>query len=93
MAKFEMAALWIAVDITYRDSCRITRPCSIEFDTSSETMNIKFSTWHLHDSEEVLTVWIPLLEELRKLTGGSVNYTLFDSAALGSGPKRYDIVP
>jgi TRAP-type C4-dicarboxylate transport system substrate-binding protein len=58
----------------------------------NETMNIRFSTWHLHDSLEVQTVWIPMLEELKEQSKGRINYTLLDSAVLGSGPEHYDIV-
>ena len=58
----------------------------------NETVSFKFSTWHLHDSLEVQTVWIPMLEELREQSNGRISYTLLDSAMLGSGPEHYDIV-
>jgi TRAP-type C4-dicarboxylate transport system substrate-binding protein len=68
-----------------------TSLCGAELPTN-ETMNIRFSTWHLHDSLEVQIVWIPMLEELREQSKGRINYTLLDSAVLGSGPEHYDIV-
>jgi TRAP-type C4-dicarboxylate transport system substrate-binding protein len=58
----------------------------------NETVNFSFSTWHLHDSQEVETVWIPMLEELKEQSGGRVGYTLLGSSVLGSGPEHYDIV-
>ncbi|HPJ29814.1 MAG TPA: TRAP transporter substrate-binding protein [Methanothrix sp.] len=56
------------------------------------SINTNFSTWHLHDSIEVQTVWIPMLESLRERSGGRIAYNLFDGGALGSGPEHYDIV-
>jgi TRAP-type C4-dicarboxylate transport system substrate-binding protein len=56
------------------------------------TMNISFSTWHLHSGQEVQTVWIPMLEELKEQSKGRIDYTIFDSAVLGPGPEHYDIV-
>jgi TRAP-type C4-dicarboxylate transport system substrate-binding protein len=65
--------------------------CSAEL-PPDETMSIRFSTWHLHDSLEVQTVWIPMLEELSEQSKGRISYALLDSAVLGSGPDHYDIV-
>lgn len=59
---------------------------------AESTMNIKFSTWHPPASREVKTVWIPMLEELKKRSNGRITYTLFAGGALGSGPEHYDIV-
>ena len=59
---------------------------------SKSTMNIKFSTWHPPMSREVKTVWIPMLEELKKRSGGRITYTMFAGGALGKGPEHYDIV-
>jgi TRAP-type C4-dicarboxylate transport system substrate-binding protein len=59
---------------------------------SKSTMNIRFSTWHPPVSREVKTVWIPMLEELKKRSNGRITYTLYAGAALGSGPEHYDIV-
>jgi TRAP-type transport system periplasmic protein len=59
---------------------------------SKSTMNIRFSTWHLPVGREVKTVWIPMLEELKKRSEGRITYTLFAGSALGSGPEHYDIV-
>jgi TRAP-type C4-dicarboxylate transport system substrate-binding protein len=56
------------------------------------TMHIKFSTWHPPASREVKTVWIPMLEELKKRSNGRITYTLYAGGALGSGPEHYDIV-
>ena len=57
-----------------------------------KTMHIKFSTWHPPASREVKTVWIPMLEELKKRSGGRITYTLYAGGALGKGPEHYDIV-
>ena len=59
---------------------------------SKSTMNIRFSTWHPPVGREVTTVWIPMLEELKKRSNGRITYTLYAGAALGSGPEHYDIV-
>ena len=59
---------------------------------SKSTMNIRFSTWHPPVGREVKTVWIPMLEELKKRSNGRITYTLYAGAALGSGPEHYDIV-
>jgi TRAP-type C4-dicarboxylate transport system substrate-binding protein len=59
---------------------------------SGENVMINFSTWHPHESMEVQTVWVPMLETLEVRSGGRLNYTLFDGEALGSGPEHYDIV-
>ncbi len=59
---------------------------------SDSTMHIKFSTWHPPVSREVKTVWVPMLEELKKRSNGRITYTLYAGAALGKGPEHYDIV-
>src|SRR5210317_2058356 len=59
---------------------------------STSTMNIKFSTWHPPMSREVRTVWIPMLEELKKRSNGRITYTMYAGGALGKGPEHYDIV-
>jgi len=55
-------------------------------------MSINFSTWYLHDSADVQTVWIPVLQALEEKSGGRISWTLFDGGALGSGPEHYDLV-
>ena len=59
---------------------------------SKSTMHIKFSTWHPPMSREVKTVWIPMLEELKKRSDGRITYTMYAGGALGKGPEHYDIV-
>ena len=59
---------------------------------SKSTMHIKFSTWHPPMSREVQTVWIPMLEELKKRSGGRITYTMYAGSALGKGPEHFDIV-
>jgi len=59
---------------------------------AGEKMSINFSTWHLHDSPEVQTVWIPVLQALEEKSGGRISWTLFDGGALGPGPEHYDLV-
>lgn len=58
----------------------------------AQTTNLKFSTWHPPVGREVRTVWIPMLEELKKRSGGKITYTMYAGAALGKGPEHYDIV-
>ena len=57
-----------------------------------KTFHIKFSTWHPPASREVRTVWKPMLEELKRRSGGRITYTLYAGGALGKGPEHYDIV-
>ncbi len=59
---------------------------------SGETIHLKFSTWHPPASREVQTVWIPMLEEMKKRSNGRITYTLYAGAALGKGAAHYDIV-
>jgi TRAP-type C4-dicarboxylate transport system substrate-binding protein len=59
---------------------------------AQQTMHIKFSTWHPPVSREVKTVFIPMLEELKKRSGGRITYTMYAGGALGKGPEHYDIV-
>ncbi len=54
--------------------------------------NIKFSTWHPATGREVTTVWTPMLEAIKKESGGKLNYTMYSGGALGKGPAHYDIV-
>lgn len=58
----------------------------------AQTTNIKFSTWHPPVGKEVKTVWIPMLEELKKRSNGNINYTMYAGGALGKGPEHFDIV-
>ena len=57
-----------------------------------KSIHLKFSTWHPPMSREVKTVWIPMLEELKKRSNGRITYTLYAGGALGKGPEHYDIV-
>lgn len=59
---------------------------------AGDGIHLKFSTWHPPASREVKTVWIPMLEELKKRSGGRITYTLFAGGALGKGPAHFDIV-
>ena len=54
--------------------------------------NLRFSTWHVPAGRDVQTVWIPLMEELKKRSKGRIGYTMFAGGALGKGPEHYDIV-
>ncbi len=58
----------------------------------AQSTNIKFSTWHPPVSREVKTVWTPMLEEVKKKSGGQIAYTMYAGAALGKGPEHFDIV-
>ena len=57
-----------------------------------KSIHLKFSTWHPPVSREVKTVWIPMLEELKKRSNGRITYTLYAGGALGKGPEHFDIV-
>jgi TRAP-type C4-dicarboxylate transport system substrate-binding protein len=57
-----------------------------------QTKNIRFSTWHVPVGYEVKTVWIPMLEELKKRSKDQINYMIFAGSALGKGPEHFDIV-
>lgn len=59
---------------------------------ASERANLKFSTWHPPMGREVKTVWIPMMEEVKKKSGGKLGYTMYAGAALGKGPEHFDIV-
>lgn len=59
---------------------------------SGSKLHIKFSTWHPPASREVTTVWIPMLEELKKRSDGRITYTMYAGGALGKGPEHFDIV-
>jgi TRAP-type C4-dicarboxylate transport system substrate-binding protein len=58
----------------------------------AQATNIKFSTWHPPMGKEVKTVWTPMLEDLKKKSGGKMAYTMYAGAALGKGPEHFDIV-
>ena len=45
-------------------------------------IHLKFSTWHPPASREVKTVWIPMLEELKKRSNGRITYTMYAGGAL-----------
>ncbi len=53
---------------------------------------IRFSTWHPPLSRETTTVWTPMLEQIRRQSGGTLDYQLFAGGALGKAPAHYDIV-
>ena len=55
-------------------------------------LHLKFSTWHPPASREVKTVWIPMMEELKKRSNGRITYTMYAGGALGKGPEHFDIV-
>jgi TRAP-type C4-dicarboxylate transport system substrate-binding protein len=58
----------------------------------AQATHIRFSTWHVPVGYEVKTVWEPMLEELKKKTGGRITSTMYAGGALGKGPEHYDIV-
>ena len=57
-----------------------------------ETVNIRFSTWHVPAGADVQKLWIPMLEEMKKRSNGRITYTMYAGGALGKGPQHYDIV-
>ena len=57
-----------------------------------QATNVRFSTWHVPVSREVKTVWEPMLEELKKKSGGKITSALYAGGALGKAPEHYDIV-
>ncbi len=62
------------------------------FHSAHAQTNLKFSTWHVPVGYEVQTVWVPMLEELKRRSKNRLNYTLFAGSALGKAPEHYDIV-
>ncbi len=58
----------------------------------AQAPNIRFSTWHPPVSREVKTVWEPMLEEMKKRSGGNITSTMYVGGALGKAPEHYDIV-
>lgn len=58
----------------------------------AQNTNIRFSTWHPPVSRETKTVWTPMMEELKKKSGGKIGYTMYSGAALGKAPEHFDIV-
>jgi TRAP-type C4-dicarboxylate transport system substrate-binding protein len=54
--------------------------------------HLRFSTWHVPAGRDVQTVWIPMLEELKRKSKDKIQYAMFAGAALGKGPEHYDIV-
>ena len=84
-----LASLFIATSIG--DSIPQISPPSIS-PSPGEPLHINFSTWHLHESPEVETVWKPMLQALEERSGGRISWTIFDGGALGSGPEHYDLV-
>ncbi|HSM91077.1 MAG TPA: TRAP transporter substrate-binding protein DctP [Desulfobacterales bacterium] len=58
----------------------------------AETARLKFSTWHPPLSRETKTVWTPMLDQMKKKSGGNLDYTLYAGGALGKAPEHYDIV-
>lgn len=59
---------------------------------SEDSIHLKFSTWHPPASREVTTVWVPMLEEMKKRSNGRITYTLYAGGALGKGAAHFDIV-
>ncbi|MDI6761800.1 MAG: TRAP transporter substrate-binding protein [Thermodesulfobacteriota bacterium] len=57
-----------------------------------QTTNLRFSTWHTPLSREVKTVWEPMLEEIKKKSGGKITSTMYAGSALGKGAEHFDIV-
>ena len=57
-----------------------------------ETINIRFSTWHVPAGADVQKLWIPMLEEMKKRSNGRITYSMYAGGALGKGPAHYDIV-
>ena len=58
---------------------------------SGET-HVKFTTWHPPLSREVKTVWEPMLEEMKKRSGGKMTFAMYAGGALGKGTEHFDIV-
>lgn len=58
----------------------------------AQSTNLRFSTWHPPVSRETKTVWAPMMEEVKKKSGGKLGYTMYAGAALGKGPEHFDIV-
>ena len=61
-------------------------------ETAQAQSNIRFSTWHVPVGYEVKTVWVPMLEELKKKSKDRISFNMFAGGALGKGPEHFDIV-
>ena len=59
---------------------------------SDDTINLRFSTWHVPTGADVQKLWIPMLEEMKAKSNGRITYTMFAGGALGTGPDHFDIV-
>lgn len=57
-----------------------------------ETIEIKFSTWHVPAGAECADVWDPMLKELESRSNGRITATPYYGGALGAGEEHYDIV-
>lgn len=58
----------------------------------TETIEIKFSTWHVPAGAECTDVWDPMLKELEARSRGRISTTPYYGGALGAGEEHYDIV-
>ena len=56
--------------------------------TYGQSANVRFSTWHVPVGYEVKTVWEPMLEDLKKKTGGKITSTMYAGAALGARARN-----
>ena len=59
---------------------------------SDKKIHIRFSTWHVPAGADVQKLWVPMLEEMKKRSGGRITYTMYAGGALGKGPDHFDIV-
>jgi TRAP-type C4-dicarboxylate transport system substrate-binding protein len=58
----------------------------------AEATRLRFSTWHPPLSRETKTVWTPMLDEMKKKSGGKLDYIMYSGGALGKAQEHYDIV-
>jgi len=49
--------------------------------------NLRFSTWHVPVGYEVKTVWVPMLEELKKRSKDRLGYTMFAEEPWAKAPN------
>jgi len=61
-------------------------------DPAGKSIHIRFSTWHVPAGADVKNLWIPMLEEMKRRSGGRITYTMYAGGALGKGPDHYDII-
>ncbi|VEN74196.1 ABC transporter substrate-binding protein [Candidatus Desulfarcum epimagneticum] len=86
---FKKRALFMCLAACVLAAAAVSSPARAE---APDKVHIRFSTWHVPAGADVQKLWTPMLEEMKKRSGGRITHTLFSGGALGKGPDHYDIV-